>query len=496
LIKGWLSGGCGSRFDHFSRPGAIRRQAKLLNVADFLKEQEDLPQHVLHTLAKEARKLNKAAARAKNRTTSEDIDESIMLDYLNDAIAVVEVDGPTVASHLRLAIAEEDRRGRVTPGGKATPAYYAARRALPLPEFKSSALAGLDPRVGFGLRNILHIIEGAATLVVAMLSVMRQSEILRMSTKSVSPDVNAGAELSENFKIISGRLSKVDRPHEWIAAPAVDRAVSLLEEIGRPIRHEIGVDALFVLQLFKGRIVARAQKRRRTPRVISYVSIRRRVRIFAAACKPDQDASKLQFRMLRRFMAKFIARRDRSSLGALAYQYGHLETRVTEASYVGKDRELSRLISSAQAEEVAGAMDDLVNAESIYSNLPADVLSQSVERMSGVLQRASTVTEVMKMLASGVVLGPCDWGYCFYRESRSRCEGDSAGPNPAKRTPSTCVGCLNFTATAKHFTWWGQRRDDLVEFLKLRGLPEQSRLVAEERLAAAEAVLKKLGRRV
>lgn len=217
------------------------------------------------------------------------------------------------------------------------------------------------------------------------------------------------------------------------------------------------------------------------------------MRAFAEASIPGLDSEKLNFRPLRRFMARFIARRDRSSLGALAYQYGHLEARITDTYYVGLDRDLSTLLEEENANEVVSAMDDLISAENVYTNLPTPVIAESISRMNGVLERASTNLEVMRMLGAGVVLGPCDWGYCFYREARSRCDGDANGPNPGKRTPSTCAGCLNFTATAKHAPWWELRRQDLISFLKLRGIPEQSRRIAEERLASTELILKKIG---
>ncbi|MCD9088686.1 hypothetical protein [Stenotrophomonas sp. SY1] len=341
---------------------------------------------------------------------------------------------------------------------------------------------------------MLKIAEGAAVFVISLLSSMRPSETRRLTTKSAKPaanDDNLGGTGPSGT--IEGVLSKSRRRHQWVAAPAVFKAIELVDRLGRSIREEVETNALFVLAMHRGRGAAKVDPEQRAARVDGYAALRTSMRAFAKASMPGFDVDKINFRPLRRFMARFIARRDRSSLGALAYQYGHLETRITDTYYVGLDADLSTLLSEENANEVVSAMEDLISSDVIYTNLPTSVISESLSRMSGVLERASTSLEVMKMLGAGVVLGPCDWGYCFYRENRSRCEGDALGPNPAKRTPGTCAGCLNFTATPKHASWWELRKQDLIRFLGLRNIPEQSRLIAQERLAAAELILKQIG---
>ncbi|MDH1792814.1 hypothetical protein N5D45_13390 [Stenotrophomonas sp. GD03819] len=472
--------------------GAKRTRAKFLNVEDFLLDAAIDSKTLRAEIIRVGRRLAKASSlEEKNRSLPIDAAEADYLALLADAIILVEQDGEAVVGFLQHALASEV--GRVNSAGGRSASFYEAKRALPFEGFKSKALRHLDPRVGYGEQNMLQIAEGAAVFIICMLSSMRPSEVRRVTTKSVR---SGGAHHDSGDgrvpDVIEGVLSKSRRQHEWISAPAVSDALNFLERLGRPIREEVGTTALFVLGMYRGRARAEARGDERIARVDSYAGLRTSMRVFAKASLPEFDSEKIQFRPLRRFLARFIARRDRTSLGALAYQYGHLEARITDTYYVGLDRDLSLLLDEEQANEVVSAMDDLVNAEAVFTNLPEQVMASSLLRMSDVLDRASTNREVMQMLGSGVVLGPCDWGYCFYRENRSRCEGNAMGPNAAKRTPGTCAGCLNFTATAKHAPWWELRRQDLKEFLKLRGIPEQSRLIAEGRLSSAELILKKI----
>ncbi len=490
LVSLWTAA---SRVTGRWKAGATRTRAKFIEVEDFLLNEEGLSPDLCAEIIRVGRRLaREASLAASRRSTSIDVAEEQSLAFLADAIRLVEEDGAAIATFLELAASLEV--GRLTSGGRRTAAFRQRKRDLPIARFRSAALRYLDPREGSDEQRMLKIAEGAAVLIIAMLSSMRPSEIRRLTTMSAKPiDDLESVGSSGSSAIIAGVLSKSRRRHEWVAAPAVLKAIELVDRLGRPIREEVGTNALFVLAMYRGRRRAAARDVHRVARVDRYSALRSSMRAFVEASMPGFDTSKITFRLMRKFLARFIARRDRSSLGALAYQYGHLETKITDTYYVGLDSELSTLLAEENANEVVGAMDDLISSESIYTNLPTSAVAESLSRIGDVLERASTSSEVMKLLGSGVVLGPCDWGYCFYRENRSRCEGDGSGPNPAKRSPSTCAGCLNFTATAKHAPWWELRRQDLVSFLSLRGIPEQSRLIAQERLASVQLILNHIG---
>lgn len=493
LIKSWSRDGHISRSAPIRGVGPSRMRTKFLNVDDFLQSQPRCSPQVREALRRLERRISQEA-RLRKRPRRRDIDEDVMLKLLNDALVLIEKDGDQVA-----ASAHAVMQAAIAPGAvdqrteKRTEGYYNGIARLEMPAFTSGALRSVTHKGSRGFREVEKIAQGAAILVIALLTVMRWSEIRRLEIDSIGrAPADVGGQTA-GLMFIRGTLSKSQRKHAWVAAPAVEGAIDLLVKLGSTLRGPLGTKALFVHHLAKGWPLRLARRELPEVSVCSFVWFKQRIRDFAQASAPDEDVSTLSFRTCRRFMARFVARRDRTSLGALAYQYGHLESRITDTYYVGPDTELGTLIREERAEEVARAMDDLVSADAVYSKLPPEAMELSRKRMAGLLQRAATSRDVMRMLGAGVVLGPCDWGYCFYRPQRSRCKGDLAGPNAAWRTPSTCATCLNFTATERHRDWWLQRVKDLREFLRLRELPEQARHVALERLAAAEDVLKGIG---
>lgn len=61
------------------------------------------------------------------------------------------------------------------------------------------------------------------------------------------------------------------------------------------------------------------------------------------------------------------------------------------------------------------------------------------------------------MIADGIKLAPCHWGYCVYVEQLSACHGDESGPNEIERSPDVCARCSNFAVTEAHRPWWEAR---------------------------------------
>ncbi|HEL3261920.1 hypothetical protein [Stenotrophomonas maltophilia] len=331
---------------------------------------------------------------------------------------------------------------------------------------------------------------GAAIAVIALLSVMRTSELQRLCVGCVEKE---GDDEFGSW-VIKGILAKSGRAHTWIVVPEVKAAVEAIELLGAEGRANSGTKALLA-----ARVVSRKpylSGRARAPSKVAWASMLLcRVREFALLSCPEGGAAleRLSFRKTRRFLARFVARRDRSSLGALAFQYGHLDAQITDTYYVGSDPELTKLLNEESSLEVIRAMEDIARSNSVHTSIPAEVMEATRQRIEAVLSRASTQKEVFRMLGAGVVLGPCDWGYCFYRQGRSKCEGNEDGPNKANRTPTTCASCLNFAATPRHAEWWRRRVTDLEEFARFRGAPAQSKGIAAERLAQAMKILSAIG---
>jgi hypothetical protein len=55
-----------------------------------------------------------------------------------------------------------------------------------------------------------------------------------------------------------------------------------------------------------------------------------------------------------------------------------------------------------------------------------------------------------------------------------------------------CRKCLNFVASAKHLPFWRRRAADCERVLSHRGLPEQTKILVELRLAEAQDVVKRI----
>ncbi|TIL14089.1 phage integrase family protein [Stenotrophomonas maltophilia] len=483
LVIQWYRNCAKSRFG--KHQSACARSAHVSTVAEFIADHLRVSNEVrVLCAAIRARSLRSKRLQLRRNGWREGVSEASMLRYLRDALAVINNDAEKV-----IQFCAESARVRALQPSKdtTTKQYVRAMRRQRIKSPISAALRNLDSASSVSEPKLRRVVCGAAILVISLLSVMRTSELRRLRVGCVEEWVEDG----ERIFVVRGHLSKSGRSHTWVVGRDVKKAIEVLEELGREMRSQNASEYLML-----GRLVSGSASYVGGTKVSDAVATGHQLlltlRNFVSASDPTDTvtARKITFRATRRFLARFIARRDRTSLGALADQYGHLDARVTDTYYVGSDPDLARILEEEVAQEVAIAMDDLVHSESVYSNLPQCELDAVRERMEGVLARASTQVDALRMMGGGTVLGACDWGYCFYREKRSKCDGGPGGPNDANRTPSVCVGCLNFSATEEHADWWSRRVSDLEAFLRLRSIPLQSRLLAKSRLADALRVVK------
>lgn len=486
LLMQWYRTCAKSRFG--KHQSACARSAHVATVSEFISDHLRVSNEVRALCAViRVRSLRSKRLQLRRRGSREGVSEAAMLRYLRDALAVINSDAESV-----IQFCGESARVRALQPSRdtSTKQYVRAMRRQRIKSPVSAALRNLDSASSRSEPKLRRIVCGAAIFVISLLSVMRTSELRRLRVNCVE-EVNEGRE---RIFVVRGHLSKSGRPHTWVVGSDVKNAIEVLEKLGVQMRSENASEYLML-----GRLVSGSASYVAGTHVSDAVATGHQLlltlRCFVSASDPTDEATarKITFRATRRFLARFIARRDRTSLGALADQYGHLHAQVTDTYYVGSDPDLARILEEEVAQEVATAMDDLVHCESVYSNLPNAELDAIRERMKGVLARATTQVDALRMMGGGAVLGACDWGYCFYREKRSKCDGGPGGPNDANRTPSICVSCLNFSATEEHLDWWSRRVSDLEAFLRLRSIPLQSRLLAKSRLADALRVIKAIG---
>jgi hypothetical protein len=149
---------------------------------------------------------------------------------------------------------------------------------------------------------------------------------------------------------------------------------------------------------------------------------------------------------------------------------------------------LEREIRTDVLERSVAAWEHMLSTPQLGGRAGQEILANRPQfrgaRMKGELQSyARTLVE------AGLVLGVCDYGYCVYRQEYSACRGNSAGPNPVYREPSTCARCLNFAVSTPHRPYWLDQSQRCEALLKEPALPTQTLKIARERLEESRAVL-------
>jgi hypothetical protein len=82
----------------------------------------------------------------------------------------------------------------------------------------------------------------------------------------------------------------------------------------------------------------------------------------------------------------------------------------------------------------------------------------------------------------------CATGVSASTAKDSACLGNAAGPNPARREPSTCARCRNFVVSPQHRTYWLEQARRCESLLNQPALPRQTLRIVRERLNEAHAL--------
>src|SRR4051794_10725476 len=130
---------------------------------------------------------------------------------------------------------------------------------------------------------------------------------------------------------------------------------------------------------------------------------------------PDHDGRpwRLASHQGRKTFARFIGRRDRTGLAALAKHLGHVTRAMTDRSYVGTDFELTELADSQAAQETRAALEELLVAPRLAGKAGRALAARSPFR--GRTRGGDLDAYIAQLLAeTDMRLGVCDWGYCLY----------------------------------------------------------------------------------
>ncbi|NRF07006.1 integrase [Agrobacterium pusense] len=422
------------------------------------------------------------------------------MPYTPDAIAV-----PLISAALRLigtpandiiALREqaEDAHGQALSSGFGYKARQSHMRAC-LDSFRFATVPGevppwrTEPVLTMKLVQFLVTrIYDACFVVIAYLVGARASEILGLRAGCI--ERHAAADGTETFAYLSGRIYKTavgtdGTPHRWVAPDPVVRAVTVLERLSAPIRQRMGREELWLSAMAGrgGMAIPRSSglAGRLNGPFASFINL------------PLYNGRSwhLTTHQGRKTFARFVGRRDRTGLDALASHFGHVTRAMTDKGYVGTDFDLTDLIDAETSNDTRTALEDLLTTATAAGSAGRVISAHS--RFRGRTRDGDAADYVDFILReTDMRLGHCDWGYCVYRRESASCLGDDRGPNPVIRTQSICATCSNFAVTQKHRPVWEERRKQNARLLAHPMLDDDSRALAKVRIDECDRILGEL----
>jgi hypothetical protein len=339
---------------------------------------------------------------------------------------------------------------------------------------------------GPGLAHAFTCTIGAAINVLLFTVGQRVSELLRLDEGCLMTTTSPEGVLVSYVQGIAAKKGGLVRT--WVAGEPVPEVITWLERLYKLARDATGIRALFVTRTNGASIPLPGRRLRR----MSPESPVTAMRAFAGAPFRTNrlPIAGLHPHAARKTFAVFVVSRDKTALEALSLHFGHAFRGFTDGAYAG-NLELQRLLSEADRRELGRALNELLTSARL-----AGRAAKSVEqfRGDGVRFRGKLFLQktIDDLIAKGVRLAPCNWGYCLYSEPLSACGGDHVGPNELRRSPEVCSGCANFVVSSTHTAWWNERAKSDEKFLQQRGVSVQARQIVEQRMTKSREILRQL----
>jgi integrase len=417
----------------------------------------------------------------------------ITLPLVKDAIHWLENDAETTLRLIELINASRGSLVGLTKLQRYKKCNYALETVINShPEFKQyqEKLLLTDKRSKDILRISMKLSIGAAIVIILFLTGIRVSELLSFKVGCCIERTHTDGQKYWYIQGVGAKKNGASK--EWIIPSPVVMAVNYLERL-----HSVLMPDRKYLYLFEFPCNFATLP-------FPYIQVKKYwssdigdlMRQFAYSKIRGASSiignTRLHPHQARKTFAKYVVLRDKRGLEALAQHYGHLYTSILDKFYVGTDFELHHLMDEESQKDLEAGLNDLLSCE-ILGGKAGEKLTK-IREIANTKYRGKSVLDsiVKKMINEGVVLAPCDWGYCVYTKDQSACKGTDNAPNPIFREPNTCANCNNFAVTQKHKKWWEERvvRDE--EFLKLKNLPEQSITIVQSRLNKSISVLQQL----
>ncbi|WP_416400458.1 hypothetical protein [Alicycliphilus denitrificans] len=343
------------------------------------------------------------------------------------------------------------------------------------------------------LARLVDMLYAACFVVISYLVGARVSEILHLHAGCVQQRGEADATITVIIGAIFKRHPEYHgKLHEWVAPPVAVQAIAVLEALSEPHRQQAQRPNLWLRRCRASGATEWHSPCRGTLTIPSVPRMRQLLARLAGWLTLPQYEGKawvLSTHQGRKTFARFAALRDRSALFALAQHFGHRERTVTDQGYCGSDYRLNEEIETEIMEQSATAWEHMLAAPGLGGRAGTEIIAKR-PRFRGARLKQDIKSYARTLVDAGLVLGVCDWGYCVYREDSSACLGNAAGPNPARREPSTCARCANFVVSNEHRVYWTNQVQRCEVLLDDPSLPLQALRIARERMQEAQALVR------
>ena len=246
------------------------------------------------------------------------------------------------------------------------------------------------------------------------------------------------------FKTVDNPRGRLER---WLAPEPVAHAVELLERLSLPMRKASGRRELFLTKNKRGDIVA-----------VTNIQISSRIRQFDVNV-PHHQGKPWPFRahQFRKTFARFMARRDRSQLMALADHFKHASIAMTAKGYVGNDFDFKDLIDHEGQTETAQALNRFLTSDRLAGSMGERIMAENAAFRGRAGEQVRRDYIAFVLAETDLRVHACDYGWCVFQAETARC-GGIAAPSEGARSPSTCLGCVNFIVDERHRDYWQDRR--------------------------------------
>lgn len=326
----------------------------------------------------------------------------------------------------------------------------------------------------------------ASMLIILLFSGMRIGEVLSLRRKCLEQIRHSDGQMYWYANGIAGKKNGMRR--KWImSAPAVE-AIKFVEELARPLKDTCHDTPLFLIRRGGTNTITHSTVLERMKSATANKLLRYFIKNRVDA--ESSLASKFHAHRARKTFARFVTLRDKRALESLAHHYGHLYAAFLDQSYVGTDFDLTDLLREENEREMREGLTSLLNATAIGGKAGSKLMEFRDSQVSQQKFRGKLALKSMvdKLLNDGVILAPCDWGYCVYAKDLSMCKGSDVAPSIERRSPSVCASCSNFAVTEVQLSWWERRYNEQELFLR-KELPDQTRRVVENQFTFTQKIL-------